>query len=205
MQLFAHCTMLDVSWSGVLKRYCRVSVPNVAHQLISFRQYPILPDEITSRLRFATPAMHSWAHAWLCQLVYNCRLLEGLALTDGEGTERFWSRLRSLIPTTRSSAVRHSYKHLKTSYISSRFTQRSRRIWLIDRKALNIASELRNDLGQWICNKLKNGVVKQGDGARSDLTECGESHQYLRNQWKAQKKAQMSRKSRECDLTKICL
>ena len=53
----------------------------------------------------ATTAMHAYGHQWSCQLVYNPRLRIGLGLTDGEGVERLWSRLRKLIGITRSSGV----------------------------------------------------------------------------------------------------
>lgn len=49
--------------------------------------------------------MHAYAHQWSCQLVYNPRLRVGLGLTDGEGVERLWSRMRKLIGITRASAV----------------------------------------------------------------------------------------------------
>jgi hypothetical protein len=52
--------------------------------------------------------MHAYGHQWSCQLVYNPRLRKGLGLTDGEGVERLWSRLRKLIGITRSSGVRVS-------------------------------------------------------------------------------------------------
>ena len=53
----------------------------------------------------ATTAMHAYSHQWSCQLVYNPRLQPGLGLTDGEGVERLWSRLRKLIGITQSSGV----------------------------------------------------------------------------------------------------
>lgn len=49
--------------------------------------------------------MHAFGHQWSCQLVYNPRICEGLGLTDGEGVEWLWSRLRKLIGVARSSAV----------------------------------------------------------------------------------------------------
>jgi hypothetical protein len=49
--------------------------------------------------------MHAYAHEWACQLIFNPRLCEGLGLTDGEGVERLWSRLRKLIGIQRSSGV----------------------------------------------------------------------------------------------------
>jgi hypothetical protein len=55
---------------------------------------------------FATSTMHAYGHQWSCQLVYNPRLRAGLGLTDGEGVERIWSRIRKLIPIERSQWVR---------------------------------------------------------------------------------------------------
>lgn len=60
---------------------------------------------ITSRLDFGTSAMHAYVHQWSCQIVYNPRIREGPGLSDGEGVERFWSRLRKMIGVTRVSAV----------------------------------------------------------------------------------------------------
>jgi Kyakuja-Dileera-Zisupton transposase len=70
-----------------------------------FNKYDILAHEIMERLMFATSAMHAYGHEWSCQLIYNPRLREGLGLTDGEGVERLWSRLRKLIGITRASGV----------------------------------------------------------------------------------------------------
>lgn len=49
--------------------------------------------------------MHAYGHEWLCQLIYNPRLMDGQGLTDGEGVERLWARLRHLIGITRCSGV----------------------------------------------------------------------------------------------------
>lgn len=56
--------------------------------------------------------MHSYGHQWSCQLVYNPRLQCGTGLTDGEGVERLWSRLRKLIGVTRTSGVRRLFNIL---------------------------------------------------------------------------------------------
>ncbi|KAG1722263.1 hypothetical protein EDB19DRAFT_1835080 [Suillus lakei] len=37
----------------------------------SLSQYDILPSSVTSRLRFATTAMHAYGHEWACQLEFN--------------------------------------------------------------------------------------------------------------------------------------
>lgn len=49
--------------------------------------------------------MHAYAHQWSCQLKYNPRLQKGMGLSDGEGVERLWSRLRRLIGVTRMMGV----------------------------------------------------------------------------------------------------
>ena len=85
-----------------------VSVP--LHSCMSFltaSQFDILPESITSRVDFGTSAMHAYVHQWSCQIIYNPRIREGPGLSDGEGVERFWSRLRKMIGVTRVSAVRH--------------------------------------------------------------------------------------------------
>jgi len=50
--------------------------------------------------------MHAYAHQWSCQLEYSPRMHEGMGLTYGEGVERLWSRLRTLIPIARHVSVR---------------------------------------------------------------------------------------------------
>ncbi|KAG0699786.1 hypothetical protein DFH29DRAFT_983380 [Suillus ampliporus] len=98
---------------------------------------------ITSRLRFATMAMHAYGHEWACQLVYNPRICVRLGLSDGEGTERLWSWFVRLIGVERSSSC-HCH------------------IWLIDCQAAAIGLEMRGDLGDWIKQRLKRGVNDQG-------------------------------------------
>ena len=51
--------------------------------------------------------MHAYGHEWACQLVYNPRMVPGMGLSDGEGTERLWSRPTKLITIERGSLVRH--------------------------------------------------------------------------------------------------
>ncbi|KAF8444153.1 hypothetical protein L210DRAFT_3611346 [Boletus edulis BED1] len=135
--------------------------------------YGILPDDIVARMRFATTAMHAYGHEWACQLVYNPRLVEGLGLTDGEGTERLWSRLIKLISIQRSSS-------------------RQRRIWLIDRQAAAVGAEMRWDLGDWIKRRLQRGVQDQDQAAKQVLDDCGVAIQDLRRQWASQKESQLS-------------
>ncbi|KAG2125361.1 uncharacterized protein EDB93DRAFT_1244054 [Suillus bovinus] len=139
----------------------------------SLSQYNILPEAVTKRLRFATTAMHAYGHEWSCQLVYNPRICEGLGLSDGEGTERLWSRFIRLIGIQRSSS-------------------RQRRLWLLDRQAAAIGLEMRADLGDWIRRRLKRGIDEQGTAAQTTLDECDATVEDLRHQWALQRQSQLS-------------
>ncbi|KAG1836027.1 hypothetical protein C8R48DRAFT_783020 [Suillus tomentosus] len=139
----------------------------------SLSKYDILPGSIVSRLRLATTAMHAYRHEWACQLVYNPRMCIGLGLSDGEGTERLWSRLVRLIGVERSSS-------------------RQRRLWLIDRQAAAIGSEMQSDLGDWIRRRLKRGVNDQGTAAQEALDQCELAIDDLESEWSQQRSSQLS-------------
>ncbi|KAG2139317.1 hypothetical protein DEU56DRAFT_735682 [Suillus clintonianus] len=139
----------------------------------SLSKFEILPRDVLSRLRFATTAMHAYGHEWACQLVHNPRMCIGLGLSDGEGTERLWSRFVRLIGVERSSS-------------------RQRRIWLIDRQATAIGSEMKADLGDWIKRRLKRGIKDQGSAALNVLNRCETSVEDLRTQWADQRQSQLS-------------
>ncbi|KAI1784327.1 hypothetical protein LXA43DRAFT_901841 [Ganoderma leucocontextum] len=145
----------------------------------SLHRYDILSDTIINRLLFATSVMHAYGHQWACQLVYNPRLREGLGLTEGEGTERIWSKMRKLIGVTRTSG-------------------RSRRIWMLDRHTDVINATARENLGGWIRGRLKNGVQARDLAADQDLarTEIPVPVRELREQWAEQRKAQLSVRNR---------
>ncbi|KAI1790619.1 hypothetical protein LXA43DRAFT_882467 [Ganoderma leucocontextum] len=147
----------------------------------SLHQYDILSDSIIKRLLFATSAMHAYGHQWACQLVYNPRLREGLGLTEGEGTERIWSKMRKLIGVTRTSG-------------------RSRRIWMLDRHTDVINATARENLGGWIRGRLKNGVRARDLAADQDMARSEMSLRELREQWAEQRTAQLSVRNRTSDL-----
>lgn len=139
--------------------------------------------------------MHAYGHQWACQLVYNPRLREGLGLSEGEGTERVWSKFRKLIGVTRSSAVR-SLSAVPTICFD-RNAQRSRRIWMLDRHADAMNRDIREDLGIWIRSRLKNGVEARTLAATKELADIKITKGELRRQWEAQKTAQLSVRKRE--------
>ncbi|KAI6026008.1 hypothetical protein EDC04DRAFT_2930447 [Pisolithus marmoratus] len=120
----------------------------------SLCQFDIFDQAIMSHLRFATTVMHAYGHEWACQLVYNPRLITGLGLSDGEGTERLWSRFIKLIGIERVSSCQ-------------------RRIWLLDQHAVAIGYGLRTDLRDWARRHLKKGVREQGSATQEVLDNGG--------------------------------
>ncbi|KAF7326540.1 hypothetical protein MSAN_02506900 [Mycena sanguinolenta] len=139
----------------------------------SFNLYPILTEGLRPRVSFIINAMHVFGHQWVCQMVYSPRLRRGIGLTDLEGVERFWSRIRKLIPITCNQ-------------------WNSRRIWMIDKYASFINEEGLDGLGNWIHRQeMKNLAAKQAAAAKV-LRECRVPEDELQSQWEAQKAAQSS-------------
>lgn len=75
-------------------------------------KYGFLADYI-SRITFGISVFHAYGHQWPCQIIYHPRKCNGFGLTDGEGCERFWNKLKKLIPMLRVSGV--SYYIFKNS------------------------------------------------------------------------------------------
>ena len=164
-------------------------------------QYNILPQSIVERLVFATSVMHAYGHQWSCQLVYNPRLRAGLGLTEGEGTERVWSKFRKLIGVTRTSGVSILLSFLISASKANQKRQRSRRIWYLDRHAESVNAIAREDLGSWHRSRLKNGVEARGAKADRELEEANIPLRELREQWQLQRAAQLSLRNRERSIT----
>ncbi|KAJ7745942.1 hypothetical protein DFH07DRAFT_748628, partial [Mycena maculata] len=141
----------------------------------SFNMFPILSEGLRPRVGFVINAMHAYGHQWICQLIYSPRLRRGAGLSDHEGVERIWSRIRKLIPLTR-----HQWK--------------SRRIWTLDQYIAFINDEGRVSLGVWIGRQQKN-LTKKQEGALKVLRDCQIPESELRRQWQAQKEAQISVRS----------
>ncbi|KAJ6605852.1 hypothetical protein B0H10DRAFT_1957084 [Mycena sp. CBHHK59/15] len=139
----------------------------------SVNLFPILSEGLLQRVAFVINAMHAFGHQWVCQLVYSPRLRRGMGLTDGEGVERFWSRIRKLIGITRSQ-------------------WNSRRIWMIDQYAAFVGEEGRDNLGNWIKRQQDKNIPKKRDHALQIFRECRVSVPELRQNWEAQKAAQTS-------------
>ncbi|KAJ7878978.1 hypothetical protein B0H14DRAFT_3774904 [Mycena olivaceomarginata] len=135
--------------------------------------YPLLTEGVRERVAFVLNAMHSYRHEWACQLVYSPRLRRGMALTDGEAVERFWSRIRKLIAITR-----HQWN--------------SRRIWTIDQYTVFVNEDGLNRLGDWIARQRETNLPKKYKAAMKTIRECRVPVPELRSQWAAQKAAETS-------------
>lgn len=68
---------------------------------------------------------------------------------------------------------------------------------MIDRQAASIASDLHDDLGDWIRRRLTKGVERQGQRAQTTLRECGIPLEVLREQWQLQTASQLSIRARK--------
>ncbi|KAJ6505166.1 hypothetical protein C8R45DRAFT_817754 [Mycena sanguinolenta] len=142
----------------------------------SLNLYPILRPGLRERVSFIINAMHSYGHQWICQLFYSPRLRHGVGVTDLEGVERFWSRIRKLIGMTRSQ-------------------WNSRRIWTIDQYTAFVNEDGRDGLGGWITRQQTKNVARKQSAALKVLRECNVPEAELRQQWEEQKKAQKSIRS----------
>ncbi|KZV91813.1 hypothetical protein EXIGLDRAFT_586121, partial [Exidia glandulosa HHB12029] len=142
--------------------------------------YDVLPAGVSDRLVFATSAMHAYAHQWTCQLGYNPRFKTGLGLSDGEGVERLWSRLRKLIGITR-------------------WVSRERRLVLLDRQLQYVGDTIRADLPRWITRRRK-AIVKKRWEASEQLRLSGHSLAHAQAQWSLQRDAELSLSSRRLEV-----
>ncbi|KAJ7919427.1 hypothetical protein B0H13DRAFT_2230859 [Mycena leptocephala] len=142
----------------------------------SMNLFPILSKGLCDRIAFVINAMHAYGHQWVCQLVYSPRFRSGMGLTDAEGVERFWSRIRKLIGITRQQ-------------------WNSRRIWTIDQYAAFVNKEGRDSLGGWIYRQQIKNLTKKLNTAHRVLRDCGVSEADLHHNWDEQKAAQTSIRS----------
>lgn len=69
----------------------------------------------------ALPALHSYCHGVSCQQEFSPRNIYGLGSTDGEGLERYWSKLSPFVGHTQRMTLenRHDMLGSKFEYINS--------------------------------------------------------------------------------------
>ncbi|KAF8911110.1 hypothetical protein CPB84DRAFT_1671998, partial [Gymnopilus junonius] len=68
----------------------------------------------------------------------------------------------------------------------------ARRHWLTDHQLSAIASEMRDDLGDWLKHCSRHGVQEQMRKVKAILEKCGKMEAELHAQWELQKAAQLS-------------
>ncbi|KAJ6462576.1 hypothetical protein C8R45DRAFT_841653 [Mycena sanguinolenta] len=139
----------------------------------SLNLFPILSPGLRERISFCINVMYAFGHQWVCQLVYNPRMHRGCGLTDGEGVERIWSRIRKLIPLTRNQ-------------------WNSRRIWMIDTYISFVNEEGLENLGSWLQRQEERNLAPKLVAAQRVLRECRVPEWELRREWAAQKEMQTS-------------
>ncbi|KAJ7659708.1 hypothetical protein DFH06DRAFT_989344 [Mycena polygramma] len=156
----------------VVDRSLNMASPPGIFGINCYSSYDITSRCYRERLLLCTSLMHAYGHQWRCQLLYNPRIRPGIGLTDGEGVERIWSRLRSLISTTRCSSA-------------------SRRLWALERQLLAIGEQQRRNLGKWI-QKRSRKLQQELNDSRNILIDCRVPIVKLREEWINQQNAQAS-------------
>ncbi|KZO98553.1 hypothetical protein CALVIDRAFT_562008 [Calocera viscosa TUFC12733] len=119
------------------------------------------------RVTFACSVLHAYGHEWACQVVYHPRRRTGFGLTDGEGSERVWSRTRRLIPILRRA-------------------NDGRRSFALERKFQNCGTTMKTSLGGWFKRKYK--LIKaHRTSARAEIEASGLTIPQLREQLELQR------------------
>ncbi|KAH6901160.1 hypothetical protein BKA70DRAFT_1114978, partial [Coprinopsis sp. MPI-PUGE-AT-0042] len=106
---------------------------------------------------------------------YAPRMRKGMGLSDGEGIERLWGRIRHLIPITRHASGR-------------------RQLWLLDRAMSAIGDDTMPGLAEALNKKLKNAKKRLESNQKRSPKHIF-SKDFIREQWKEQQSAQLSLRS----------
>ncbi|KAH9823531.1 hypothetical protein DFH28DRAFT_880299 [Melampsora americana] len=133
-----------------------------------------LEERSEDRLKFGTSAFHAYVHRWSCQLQYNPRLNAGWGLSDGEGLEREWAKISTLI-----SALRWASKQFRADALHLKLQHN------------NTIS--RGKAGKSARHKLKQAQKKAADAAaklRQLQTVDALTLEYFRDQWERQRACQ---------------
>ncbi|KAJ7050263.1 hypothetical protein C8F01DRAFT_1035389 [Mycena amicta] len=135
--------------------------------------HDILKPGVRQRISFVLNAMHAYGHIWRCQILSNPRMWIGMGLSDFEGVERYWSRIRKLIPITRGQ-------------------WNSRRIWTLEKYGEFVNEDGIYHLGDWLVRQQTQNLRKCWSKANATLLCCGVPVDELCRQWEDQKQAQTS-------------
>ncbi|CAK5276406.1 unnamed protein product [Mycena citricolor] len=153
--------------------------------------YALLAPTLRDRIAFVINIMHSFGHEWDCQLEYSPRFRPGMGISDMEGVERFWSRMRKLIAVTRRQWVSSFFLFL--SNVLMCHLQNTRRIWMLDEHTAFINEEGCDNLGDWLDRQQTQNLLPKYQDALNMIRECQIPESELRQQWFDQKRAQRTK------------
>ncbi|PPQ96562.1 hypothetical protein CVT26_006290 [Gymnopilus dilepis] len=130
-------------------------------------------EEVLDRIVFAISVFHAYGHQWPCQIIYHPRKCPGFGMSDGEGCERFWSSIKSLIPSLRVSGY-HT------------------RIYMLDTKVKHLDRSSLPGMGRWLARKWKTTLERKAEAERTLETvyRVGITEENLREEWANQVKEQ---------------
>ena len=150
-------TLLQKLFQHVPRHFRAGVLYDVGCQLdLSCKKYGFLASFI-DRIIFAISVFHAYGHNWLCQIIYHPRKCPGFGLSDGEGCERFWSLIKSLIPICR---------------VSGYFT----RLYTIDTQVKHLDESSLLNLGSWLKRKWLTMVeIVSASGVGDDVVELAVS------------------------------
>ncbi|KAJ7432427.1 hypothetical protein B0H11DRAFT_2165331 [Mycena galericulata] len=118
------------------------------------------------RILFAVSVFHAFGHRWPCQLIYHPLKCCGFGHTNGEGCERFWHSISSLIAYLRVTGY-----HLRLYTIDSQIEH-------ADKMSLG-------RLASWILRQTAHCEGKLRE-AVAELQACGIPEAVLREEWAKQ-------------------
>ncbi|SCV72969.1 BQ2448_6894 [Microbotryum intermedium] len=176
---------------------------NLKHHI---QKRELLP-ELAPRLEFATSVFHAFAHQWSCQVEFNPQLISKFGCTDGEGCERLWSSLHSLIPINRPSTRSHRLDNVARRSIelnrSSMDNLGERSHFMMYRWSLKLRTLALFRLGYWMHRKHTHAETKL-EQAQACLDRVKESdprwtESALLLQWEDQRTAQTAKTTAEQD------
>ncbi|PPR01364.1 hypothetical protein CVT26_015413 [Gymnopilus dilepis] len=121
---------------------------------------------VLDRITFGISVFHAYGHQWPCQIIYHPRKCPGFGLSDGEGCERFWSAIKSLIPSLR---------------VSGYYT----RLYTIDTKVKHLDSLSLVAMGQWLRRKWRSTQEQKLETSNvlAALDKRGVTVARLRQEW----------------------
>ncbi|KAK7032693.1 hypothetical protein R3P38DRAFT_2520826 [Favolaschia claudopus] len=118
------------------------------------------------RILFGVSVFHAFGHRWPCQLIYHPLKCIGFGFTNGEGCERLWKGIMTLVPVLRVSGFYH-------------------RIYTLDMQLHHNAEANLARAADWLVRRYHHLEEKRRE-AQIGLEDCGISVGVLRLQFKDQ-------------------